>query len=137
MLSLWAQAGSPPTVTDTRQGLLVLMACDGEALLLAERDAALVGSLIASWDGWRGSFYRLAVHPAHRRHGIATRLLADGERRLRARGAARLTAIVVEDDPIAVGFWRAAAMQGSAIACASSARQPIEAGMRKTAVRSV
>ena len=35
----------------------------------------MVGSLIAAWDGWRGSFYRLAVHPERRRQRIATALL--------------------------------------------------------------
>ncbi len=108
VLSLWTAAGGPSSVTDTREGLLSLLASDSEALILAEHDGALVGSLIAAWDGWRGSFYRLAVHRDHRRQGIATRLLAEGERRLRARGAIRLTAIVAEDDPAALGFWQAA-----------------------------
>jgi ribosomal protein S18 acetylase RimI-like enzyme len=108
VLSLWSAAGSQPTVTDTRAGLRRLMAADPQALLLAESSSTLVGTLIATWDGWRGSFYRLAVRPDRRRRGIATALLREGERRLRARGAVRLTAIVAEDDPTAVGFWEAA-----------------------------
>jgi len=35
-------------------------------------------------------------------------LLREGERRLRERGAVRLTAIVAEDDPTAMSFWQAA-----------------------------
>lgn len=108
VLGLWDAAEGPTSVTDTREGLLTLLASDGEALILAEHDGALVGSLIAAWDGWRGSFYRLAVLPDRRRQRIATQLLTEGERRLRARGAVRLTAIVVQDDPAAVGFWQAA-----------------------------
>ncbi len=107
MLSLWGAAGGPPSVTDTREGLLGLLASDGEALLVAEHEGALAGSLIAAWDGWRGSFYRLAVHPDRRRQGIAPRLLREGERRLQARGAVRLTAIVFGQDPTAISFWRA------------------------------
>jgi ribosomal protein S18 acetylase RimI-like enzyme len=108
VLCLWGAAGSSPSVTDTREGLLVLLATDEGALLLAEHDGTVVGSLIAAWDGWRGSFYRLAVHPGGRRQGIATALLWEGERRLRARGTVRLTAIVAEDDSAATAFWQAA-----------------------------
>ncbi|HEX4189337.1 MAG TPA: GNAT family N-acetyltransferase [Solirubrobacteraceae bacterium] len=108
VLSLWGAAGSAETVTDTREGVLGLLDADPEALLVAESDdGEIVGSLIAAWDGWRGSFYRLAVHPAQRRQGLATALLHEGERRLHARGAARFTAIVTGDDPDAMGFWAA------------------------------
>jgi ribosomal protein S18 acetylase RimI-like enzyme len=64
-------------------------------------------ALIAAWDGWRGSFYKLVVHPEQRRQSLATELLREGESRLRARRAVRLTAIVAEDDPAAMAFWKA------------------------------
>jgi ribosomal protein S18 acetylase RimI-like enzyme len=106
VLALWDAAGNAETVTDTREGVLGLLDADSAALLVAESDdAEIVGSLIAAWDGWRGSLYRLAVHPDHRRKGIATALLREGERRLLACGAARLTAIVTDDDPEAMSFW--------------------------------
>jgi ribosomal protein S18 acetylase RimI-like enzyme len=108
VLLLWSAAGSAETVTDTRDGVLGLLDADPEALLVVESDGGeIVGSLIAAWDGWRGSFYRLAVHPDRRRRGIATALLQEGERRLLARGAARFTAIVTDDDPDAMAFWAA------------------------------
>jgi ribosomal protein S18 acetylase RimI-like enzyme len=108
VLDLWATAGSVPTVSDSPEGLARLLAADPRALLVAERGGVLVGSLIAAWDGWRGSFYRLAVSPEHRRNGLATMLLREGERRLRERGAVRLTAIVADDEAGAMDFWRAA-----------------------------
>lgn len=108
VLALWDAASRTETVTDTREGVLGPLDADREALLVAESDGGeIVGSLIAAWDGWRGSFYRLAVHPDRRRQGLATALLREGERRLRARGAARFTAIVTDDDPGAMGFWAA------------------------------
>ena len=60
---------------------------------------------MAAWDGWRGNFYRLAVLPEERRQGIASALLEEGERRLLARGARRLTAIVLVAEAGATAFW--------------------------------
>jgi ribosomal protein S18 acetylase RimI-like enzyme len=111
VLSLWALGGGPSSVSDTPEALGHLLTRDPGALLVAESGGAVVGSLIAASDGWRGSFYKLVVHPEHRRQGIATELLREGERCLRARGAVRLTAIVVQDDLAAIGFWEAAGYQ--------------------------
>ncbi len=108
VLDLWVAAASVPSVSDSPEGLAQLLATDPEALLVAELDGVVVGSLIAAWDGWRGSFYRLAVSPEHRRKGLATMLLRKGERRLRERGAARLTAVVADDKEGAMSFWRTA-----------------------------
>lgn len=108
VLDLWRLAGNVPTVTDSEESLRALIAVDSDALLVAEASRGVVGSLIVAWNGWRGSFYRLAVHPEERRRGIATALLHEGERRLRARGAVRVDVIAVEHEEPATGFWSAA-----------------------------
>jgi ribosomal protein S18 acetylase RimI-like enzyme len=108
VLALWAAAGGAPGATDTRAALEALVRHDPAALLIAECEGALVGSLIAVWDGWRGNMYRLAVSAERRREGIATALLREGERRLQQRGASRVSAIVAAEEPVARRFWRAA-----------------------------
>jgi ribosomal protein S18 acetylase RimI-like enzyme len=95
-------------VSDTEEGLARVVAREPDGLLIAESRGELIGTLISVWDGWRGSFYRLAVREDARRRGLATALLREGEQRLRARGAVRLTAIVVDDDPGAIELWRSA-----------------------------
>lgn len=107
VLQLWRAAEVIPGVTDDSAALELLLRHDREALLVARADGAVVGALIAAWDGWRGNMYRLAVHPDHRGQGLARALVVEGERRLRARGARRITALVVGDDDPAVATWRA------------------------------
>jgi ribosomal protein S18 acetylase RimI-like enzyme len=105
VLALWAAAGAHRTTTDDAPSVAALIGRDGDALLIAEIDGQMVGTLIAAFDGWRGNMYRLAVLGHVRRRGIATALVAEGERRMRARGCRRVTALVVDGDEHAADFW--------------------------------
>ena len=107
VLALWREADAEPTHTDDAAGLTTLLERDPDALLVAVDEDRVVGSVIAGWDGWRGSIYRLAVAPGHRRHGLGRRLLGAAEDRFRAAGARRCQAIVVQTDGQATAFWRA------------------------------
>jgi ribosomal protein S18 acetylase RimI-like enzyme len=107
VLSLWTEADAEPTHTDNAESLGTLMAQDPLALMVAEDGPRIVGSVIAGWDGWRGSIYRLVVAHSHRRLGMASELLRAAESRLSAIGAVRLQAIVVETEGVATSFWRA------------------------------
>ncbi len=106
VLQLWAQPGVGSTRTDDVESLGVLMEHDPSALIVAVDDGRIVGSVMAAWDGWRGSVYRLVVAVSHRRLGLGGQLLREAESRLSARGAVRVQAIVVETEPAAAGFWR-------------------------------
>jgi ribosomal protein S18 acetylase RimI-like enzyme len=108
VLSLWRRAEASPSPTESAADVRGLLARDPEALMVVEVDGEIVGSLIAGWDGWRGTFYRLAVDPAHRRRGLATALAQMGEERLRVLGARRLNAIVESEEADAMAFWAAA-----------------------------
>jgi ribosomal protein S18 acetylase RimI-like enzyme len=112
VLELWAAARSTYASTaDTGEALRALLERDAGSLLVAELDGLVVGTLIAAWDGWRGNMYRLAVQPEHRRRGIARRLLAAGEERLRRLGARRISVLVWREDERAVGTWLGAGYQ--------------------------
>ena len=109
LLDLLVRADASPSSTESAEDFGGLLLRDPEAILLAEaEDGTLVGSLIVGWDGWRGTFYRLAIDPAHRRRGLATALVRAGEERLRALGAHRLNAIVESHEPDAMAFWASA-----------------------------
>jgi ribosomal protein S18 acetylase RimI-like enzyme len=104
VLAFWQRAAEP-TSTDSSTALAVLLARDPGALIVAEAGGAVVGSVVAGWDGWRGSVYRLAVAPEHRRAGLGAALLRAAEARLAEAGAIRMHAIVVDANEQAVAFW--------------------------------
>ena len=71
VLDLWAAARSAHATThDDTTVVERLLAADPEALLVVERDGRVVGVVIATWDGWRGHLYRLAVVPEERAEGL-------------------------------------------------------------------
>jgi ribosomal protein S18 acetylase RimI-like enzyme len=109
VLALWEGSRSAASVTpDTPEAVRALVAQPGAALLLAEEGGAVVGTLVAGWDGWRGNMYRLAVRDDLRRRGIARRLVEAGEEHLRSVGCRRVTALVGSDEEAAAALWRVA-----------------------------
>ncbi|WP_265690345.1 GNAT family N-acetyltransferase [Streptomyces griseolus] len=60
VLRFWTVAAEGTSISDDHAGVARLLARDPEALLLAERDGVLAGTVIAGYDGWRCSLYRLA-----------------------------------------------------------------------------
>lgn len=109
MLELWQQTRSEHASTADRLEDIERLAGDSPAaLLVAESDGEIVGTLIAAWDGWRGNMYRLAVRGDSRRQGIGLALARAGEDYLRRCGASRITALVAFEDETAASFWERA-----------------------------
>jgi ribosomal protein S18 acetylase RimI-like enzyme len=108
MLDLWARSGIRSSAPDEAFSVRNRLRRDRELFLVALHKSRLVATLIAGWDGWRGTMARLAVDPSYRRERIARRLLAAAEARLRKLGARRIGALVFTDNETAAHFWRAA-----------------------------
>jgi ribosomal protein S18 acetylase RimI-like enzyme len=109
ILELWQQARSEHATTPDRlQDVQRLLLETPGSLLVAEGNNAILGVLIAAWDGWRGNMYRLAVRFEHRRRGIGRALVRAGEEHMRCQGARRITALVGYEDEVAAAFWESA-----------------------------
>ena len=80
---------------------------DADLVLGASDDGGrLVGVVIGTWDGRRGTIHRLAVDPATRRRGVAQALVKEVEERLYARGCRRVTLLVFAGNGGGRDFWR-------------------------------
>jgi ribosomal protein S18 acetylase RimI-like enzyme len=108
VLAFWKVAAEGTSISDDRDGVERLIARDPEALILAEQNGELAGTVIAGFDGWRCHLYRLAVHPERRRLGIGSALLAAAEERFVRLGGRRGDAMVLQRNETAHHAWRAA-----------------------------
>jgi ribosomal protein S18 acetylase RimI-like enzyme len=116
LLQLWSAVfpDDPPRSAPARM-IDGALAVRPESLLVAELDGAgdrvIVGAIIAGFDGVRGWLYHLAVAPAHRRRGIATRLVRGAEAALRAQGCSKINLQVRATNQSVVAFYRALGYQ--------------------------
>jgi ribosomal protein S18 acetylase RimI-like enzyme len=108
ILQLWADAAAEPGIPDGPEAVESLLDRDEGSLIVGVVEGELAGAIVAGWDGWRGSIYRLAVLEAYRRVGLGLQLVNEAEAFLRARGAQRIQALVYANDDGARAFWEAA-----------------------------
>ncbi|MFE1474962.1 GNAT family N-acetyltransferase [Streptomyces cyaneofuscatus] len=108
VLAFWKVSAEGTSISDDGDGVARLVERDPYALILAERDGTLVGTVIAGFDGWRCHLYRLAVHPEQRRRGVGGALLTAAEERFAALGGRRSDAMVLDRNESAQHAWRAA-----------------------------
>jgi ribosomal protein S18 acetylase RimI-like enzyme len=102
---LWRRFGGPTRHHGGIDELTNLVRRDPDALLVAEINGAVVGTIIVGWDGWRCHLYRLVVDLDFRRLGVAQALGAAALDRARDVGAVRLDASVDPENEPAIRFW--------------------------------
>jgi ribosomal protein S18 acetylase RimI-like enzyme len=79
---------------------------DPDLFLLAEYQGQIIGSVLGGFDGRRGMMYHLAVAKEYRQQGIASQLVAELEKRLRAKGCLRYYLLVTRDNHEAIDFYK-------------------------------
>jgi len=77
-----------------------------DLLLVGTVDDAVVGAVMAGFDGVRGWLYHLAVAPEWRRRGFATQLVRAAESALRALGCPKVNLQVRATNSDVVAFYR-------------------------------
>jgi GNAT superfamily N-acetyltransferase len=107
ILRFWTESGASIGVTDTVEQIQRVATNPAAVFLVAAFSGEIVGTLLGTYDGWRGNMYRLVVRPDHRRQGIGRELVRRVERVFAEWGVRRITVLVEADRPWAAEFWTA------------------------------
>jgi len=102
---LWERCGLEIRVGDRENEIRRKVTRDPDLFLVAEEDGRIVGSLMGAWDGRRGWLYHLGVLPGCRRRGIATELVEEVERRMKAKGVVKVNALVYNTNIPSLAFF--------------------------------
>jgi ribosomal protein S18 acetylase RimI-like enzyme len=107
VIHLWENVGPGVHVgrSDSPQEITRKLERDPELFLVAEIDAAIVGTVLGGYDGRRGIMYHLAVKPEFQNMGIGNQLMSELENRLRAKGCIRYHLLVTVDNHSAIDFY--------------------------------
>jgi ribosomal protein S18 acetylase RimI-like enzyme len=105
--ALWQNAGPGIHLrrSDEPEEIARKLERDPDLFLLAEVNNEVVGSVLGGFDGRRGMMYHLAVANQFRQQGIASALVDELERRLRAKGCIRYYLLVTTDNDSAIRFY--------------------------------
>jgi ribosomal protein S18 acetylase RimI-like enzyme len=103
---LWQQAlgyagghRSPALAIDRK------LAVDDRLFFVALEDGAVIGTIMAGYDGHRGWLYSLAVRSSHRQRGIGTSLVVHAEQALRALGCFKVNLQLAEGNEAVAAFY--------------------------------
>jgi len=69
--------------------------------------SAVIGTLMAGYDGHRGWIYSLAVARSHRRQGIGSQLVAHAEQALARKGCVKINLQILEENEEVAAFYAA------------------------------
>lgn len=78
-----------------------------DLFFVAVDDDAIVGTVMAGYDGHRGWIYSLAVLPTHRRTGLGSALLTHAQDQLAALGCDKVNLQVVGGNDAVISFYEA------------------------------
>ena len=106
VIELWEECGLWRSWNDPHFDIARKQAVEDGLFLVAEIDGAVVGTVMAGYDGHRGSINYVGVRPANRKRGIGRALMSAAEHRLLERGCPKINLQVRMDNPEAVEFYR-------------------------------
>lgn len=82
------------------------LAVQPDLFLVAEKDGAVIGTVMAGYDGHRGWLYTVATKPSMQRSGVGSALVYEAERRLHELGCTKINLQIRAGNAAVTGFYR-------------------------------
>jgi ribosomal protein S18 acetylase RimI-like enzyme len=105
VITLWQAAGLVRPWNDPNTDITTALACMSSTVLAAHAGNALVGTVMAGFDGHRGWLYYLAVAQDHRGRGLGRALVAAAEAWLAERGAPKVQLMIRSENQAVADFY--------------------------------
>jgi len=105
ILALWRRGGVDHEEAHDRDEIVTKLGYDGDLFLVALDGAAIVGSVMGTYDGHRGRVKRCVVDPRQQGSGLGRQLMNELERRFLDRGITELRLEVWADNVGGQAFW--------------------------------
>jgi ribosomal protein S18 acetylase RimI-like enzyme len=106
VVDLWQRCDLTRPWNDPRKDIQRKLRVQAEMFLVAEDEGAIVGTVMAGYDGHRGWVNYLAVSPDRQRKGIGRRLMAEAEQLLREAGCPKINLQVRAGNQDALAFYQ-------------------------------
>jgi ribosomal protein S18 acetylase RimI-like enzyme len=113
VMTLWQAVGFRGWSLLTRDQVVQKLRRDRDLFLVACLEGQIVGSVMGSWDGYRGWAHNVAVHPSHQRRGIGRILMSELEKRLWNKGARVLNLHYFKESTWARDFYHSLEFQSA------------------------
>ncbi len=81
------------------------LAVDDQLFFVAVADKAVVGTIMAGYDGHRGWIYSVAVSASYRKQGIGSRLVSIAEQALTEKGCVKINLQIMEGNESVTAFY--------------------------------
>ena len=107
LVALWASCDLLRPWNDPHKDIQRKVDVRDDLLLVAEADRAIVGSVMAGYEGHRGWINYLAVAPDLRRQGLGRQLMRAAEARLTAVGCPKINLQIRTGNADVVAFYEA------------------------------
>ena len=106
VIALWQKCGLQRSWNNPHLDIARKQLASDGLFLVAEIDGVVVGTLMAGYEGHRGSINYVGVLPGNRKMGIGTALMSEAEKLLVERGCPKINLQVRTDNLEAVEFYR-------------------------------